>query len=198
MEITSNFIKESNLLNEGTTSYIMQHDSAIAYKLYKGSIDYISQRGEYKLEENETLERLNYIISKRKDITLTDLPSEILTCNGKPVGVAITYYSNCVTLKDYLIENYTDDNINLAKKQMLGIVNELIVNGIVPTDPHFDNFLVCYNEDGSYKLNMIDTDDYYISIYPDNKRDVWYEAEVDACYRVIDLSFQELEKSRTL
>ena len=62
MEITSDFIKESNMLNEGTTSYIMQHDSAIAYKLYKGSIDYISQRGEYKLEENETLDRLNYII----------------------------------------------------------------------------------------------------------------------------------------
>ena len=97
-----------------------------------------------------------------------------------------------------MIENYTDDNINLAKKQMLGIVNELIVNGVVPTDPHFDNFFVCYNEYGSYKLNMIDTDDYYISIYPDNKRDVWYEAEVDACYLVIDLSFQELEKSKAL
>lgn len=70
----------------------------------------------------------------------------------------------------------------------------MITNGIVPIDPHLENFLVCYNEDGTFKINMIDTDDQYISVYPDNKRDVWYESEVNACYRVIDLSFEELKK----
>lgn len=198
MEITSDFIKESNILNEGTTCYIMQHSSKAVYKLYKGAIDYISQKGEYKLDENETLNRLNYIVSQQKNIYLTDLPSDILTCNGKPIGVPINYYSNSISLKDYLTENYSNENICLMKQKMLSIVDELIENGIVPTDPHFENFLVCYNEDGSNKLRMIDVDDQYISIFPNNQRDVWYESEISACYRVIDLSFEELKKSKTI
>ena len=198
MEITSDFVKESNILNEGTTCYIMQHGDITAYKLYKGALEYITQNDDYRLDENETLNRLNYIVSKRKDITLTDLPSEIVTCNGKPVGVLITYYSNSISLKDYLTENYSDENMKRVKQQMLSIVGELIENGIVPTDPHFENFLICYNEDGSYKLNMIDIDDQYVSVYPENKRDVWYESEVGTCYRVIDLSFEALKQSKTL
>jgi len=194
VEITSDFIKESNILDEGTTCYIMRHSSSLVYKLYKGAIEYIARKGEYKLDEKETLNRLNYIVSKREDVSLTDLPREILTCNGKPIGVSINYYANSINLKKYLIENYSEENINLMKQKMLSIVNELIEKGIVPTDPHFENFLVCYNEDGSYKLNMIDTDDQYISIFPNNQRNVWYESEVSACYRIIDLSFEELKK----
>lgn len=198
MEITKDIIKESKILNEGTTSYIMKYGDSIIYKLYKSAIEYIGSNGEYRLEENETMNRLKYILSKRNDITLTDLPSDILIYNGKPVGIPITYYKNSITLKEYLEENYSEENILAMKQQVLNIVNELIKNGIVPTDPHLENFLVCYNEDGSYKLNMIDIDDQYISIYPDNKRDVWYESEVSTCYRVIDLSFEKLINNKKI
>lgn len=43
---------------------------------------------------------------------------------------------------------------------------------------------------------MIDTDDYYVSVYPDNKRDVWYNSEVSTCFRVIDLSFEEIKNNK--
>ena len=198
MEITKEIIKDSQVLHEGTTCYIMQYNDAVTYKIYKGAIEYIAERGEYKLDENETQRRLNYLVSKRNDVTLTDLPSNVLTFNGKAVGVDITYYKNSMTLKDYLVENNTKENILFMKQQTLQIVNELITNGIVPTDPHLENFLICYNNDGSYKLNMIDTDDQYISVYPNNKKDIWYEAEVEACYRVIDLSFEKLMDNKKM
>ncbi len=150
------------------------------------------------MDEKETLDRLNYIVSKRSEIFLTDLPNNILTFKGKPVGVPIKYYNNSISLKDYLIENYSDENIETIKNQVLNIVGELIEKGIVPTDPHFENFLVCYNDDGSYRLNMIDVDDQYISVYPDGKKNVWYNGEVNACYRVIDLSIEELKKIKTM
>jgi len=195
MEITSEFIKKSRILSEGTTSYILKHESGIIYKLYKGSMDYIIKNGEYELNENETKNRLNHIINKKESVYLTDLPSEILTCNGKPVGVKIAYYKDSITLKEFLINN-PDVEMFEIKQEVLKIVDELIKNGIVPTDPHLENFLVCYDNDGKYKINMIDTDDIYISAYPDGKKDVWYESEVSACYRVIDLSFDEIMNSK--
>jgi len=199
MEITKDIIKESKILHEGTTSYIMQYKD-LTYKIYKSAFAYVIQNEEYKLEEKETLNRLNYVISKRKDVTLTDLPSDLLTHNGKPVGVTITYYEKGITLKDYLIENYSDENIRLIKKRILNIIKELIENGIIPTDPHLENFLIYHNDKGSYEIKMIDTDDQYISVYPNNKKNVWYESELSTCYRVIDLSFENLtsKKNRTI
>lgn len=191
MEITKEILKESKIIHKGTTSYIMQYKN-LTYKIYKGAFDYIITNTEYNLEEKETLNRLNYLVSKRKDITLTDLPSDLLTYNGKPVGVEITYYKKGITVQDYLKENYTEENVRLIKKQILKIIKELIENGIIPTDPHLENFLVCQNEIGSYEIKMIDTDDQYISVYPNNQRDVWYESEISTCYRVIDLSFENL------
>lgn len=195
MEITADFIKHSKTINEGTTCYIMMHESNITYKLYKRAVDYILKNSEYELEENETLNRLNYIVSKKKDVKMTDIPDDILTFKGKAVGVPLTYYSNGISLKDYLMDNKDNVDVDLIKQKIIDIVNELINNGIIPTDPHLDNFLICYNDDGSYEIKMIDVDDQYISIYPDNKRDVWYDSEVAACYRVIDLSFEQIYNS---
>lgn len=198
MEITRNIIRESKILNEGTTCYIMQYGNLVTYKLYKGAIEYIVGNGEYKLDEKETLNRLNYIVSKKNDVLLTELPKDILIFNGKPVGTEITYYDNSICLKNYLSENYSDEIISKVRQEIMSIIDELIKNGIVPTDPHFENFLVCYKNDGTYKLKMIDTDDQYISIYPDGKKDVWYESEVSTCYKVIDLSFEQLNNKKNI
>ena len=195
MESTADFIKHSKTINEGTTCYIMMHESNVTYKLYKRAVDYILKNSEYELEENDTLNRLNYIVSKKRDVKMTDIPDDILTFKGKAVGVPLTYYSNGISLKDYLMDNKDNVDVDLIKQKIIDIVNELINNGIIPTDPHLDNFLIIYKDDGSYEIKMIDVDDQYISIYPDNKRDVWYDSEVAACYRVIDLSFEQIYNS---
>lgn len=197
MQITKEILEKSKVINEGTTCYIMQYGPT-TYKVYKGTIKYINGTGEYGLEEKEVSNRLNYIVSKKKDVVLTDLPTDVMIYDEKPVGVVINYYNNSVTLKDYLLENGTEEITNMMRQQVLNIVEELIKNGIIPTDPHLDNFLVCYKEDGSFELKMIDTDDQYISIYPDNKRDIWYDSEVSACYRVIDLAFEDLKNKKSM
>ena len=191
MELNKTFVKNSNVLASGTTSYIMTSENGITYKLYKATLDYICNDGEYQLDKENVLERLNYIISKKNDVLLTCLPNDILMYKGNPVGVQITYFDNSITLEEYLINNKDVDLLQL-KQQLLKIVEELIQNGIIPTDPNFKNFLVCFDEMGKRKINMVDVDDVYVSIYPDNKRDVWYESEVFACYRCIDLSFDNL------
>lgn len=191
MEITQKFIQESQIKNEGTTSYIMEHKSGVVFKLYKSLFDYIFKNADYALEEIEVRNRLNYIVSKKNDVKLTNLPQDILTFNGKIVGVAIEYLEGCITLSDFLKEN-SEIDLDKIKEEILKIVEELIANGIIPTDPHFENFLISFCEDGTYKLNMVDTDDIYVSVYPNNKRDVWYESTINSCYRVIDLSFEKV------
>ena len=195
MEITADFIKDSRIINEGTTSYIMIHKSNIVYKIYKRTIDYILNGTDYELEE-DTLNRLKYLVSKKDDVSMTDLPSGLLTCRGKAVGALIKYYENSIDLKSFLKENIKSVDLEFFKKRVTEIVEELIRNGIIPTDPHLGNFLVCFKEDGSYDIKMIDADDHYVFIYPDNKKDVWYDSEVDSCYRVIDLAFKELTDIR--
>lgn len=195
MEITNDLINKSSILAEGTTSYIMQHESGITYKLYKGAINYISGKSEYPFDEQMTSKRLNYIISKQHDVTLTDLPHEIMSYNNKPVGVSVTYYDNGCTLKNYL-ENKSNVDLSLIKQTLTNIVGELIEHGIVPTDPHFENFIVCYDKNENSIIKMIDLDDNYVSVYPEQKRDVWYETEKETCYRVIDLSFENLNNAK--
>ena len=121
------------------------------------------------------MERLSYIVSQRDSVKKTELPSDILFCNGKPVGIKMPYYENAQTLRDYLISN-PDVDLGEVKNEVHGIVGELIEHGIVPADPHFENFLVTFDENG--------------------KRDFAYESEVSTCYRVIDLSIQDVNSKR--
>ena len=157
MEFTKEFFSESKIISEGTTSYILQHKTGIVCKLYKGAVDYIFKNGDYLLDEKDVFNRLKYILSKKNDVILTDLPNEILIYDGKPVGVVIEYYENSITLKDFFDNN--DIEIEKIKNKVIEIVEELIENGIVPTDPHFENFLVSFDEDGNYSINMVDIDD---------------------------------------
>jgi len=197
MEISKEFIYKSKVISGGTTSYIMQHETGVVYKLYKSTIGYILRNDKYGVNEKETLDRLNYIISRKAHVSLTDLPNELLTYGGKPIGVGINYYKDSITLKEFLSGDF-DADYTLIKSEVINIVNELIENGIVPTDPHFENFLITFNDKGDYKIHMIDVDDIYVSVYPDSVKDVWYESEVETCHRVIDLSFQELENNKRL
>lgn len=191
MQITQKFIQESQIKNEGTTSYIMEHKSGLVFKIYKSLFDYIFNNAEYALEEVEVRNRLNYIVSKRNDVKLTKLPQDTLCFNGKIVGVTIEYFESGITLFEFLKDNL-DVDLFVLKERILKIVDELIENGIIPTDPHFENFVITMNEDGTYQLNLIDTDDIYISVYPNGHRDVWYDSQKNACYRVIELSFKEI------
>jgi hypothetical protein len=44
---------------------------------------------------------------------------------------------------------------------------------------------------------MVDVDDNYVSIYPNGKRDFFYKSEVSTCYRVIDLSIEDVNSGNT-
>lgn len=195
MEINSEMIKDCEITNEGTTCFIMRNENGEAFKVYKGALGYIAGNSEYDLEEDYTMERLSHIVSQRDSVKKTQLPSDILFCNGRPVGIKMPYFENAQTLRDYLISN-PDVSLDEVKSEVHGIVGELIEHGIVPTDPHFENFLVTFDENGKRKLNMVDVDDNYVSIYPNGKRDFFYQSEVSTCYRVIDLSIEDVNSKR--
>lgn len=194
MEITKEYLSQSKVINEGTTCFIMKHESGDVFKIYKSAKDYVEGTKEYDLEEDYILNKLNYIVSMKDEVFLTDLPNEVLLNNGKPVGVKMKYYDNVISLKEFLLNN--DVNLEYIKQELLKIVNELISKGIIPTDPHFENFMVTFNDLGDFRINMIDVDDFYVSVYPNGKRDVFYNSEVSTCYRVIDLAFDDLKQNK--
>lgn len=197
MEITRQILEKCKGLHMGTTSFILRYNGS-TFKIYKSTLEYMEYGGEYKLDEKETLNRLNYIISKQNDIKLTDMPNEILTFGGKTVGVKIKYYADCITLLDYFSQNGLDENTELIKQKVYEIVEELIHNGIIPTDPNFGNFVISFNPDKSFNIHMIDIDDQYVSVYPDGKKDVWYDADVNACYQILNLSFNNIGKKKVV
>ena len=44
---------------------------------------------------------------------------------------------------------------------------------------------------------MVDVDDHYVSVYPEGaKRGLSYDIDVSACYRVIDLSIEDVNSKR--
>lgn len=195
MEVSKEMIQGCEIVNEGTTSFILRNNTGAAFKVYKREMAYIAGNSEYSGEKDSTLSRLSYIVSQQDKVKKTKLPNEVLTFNGCPVGTQIPYFENAVTLKSYLEDNPETD-LEEVKGEMFGIVGELIEHGIIPTDPHFENFLVTFDEEGKRQINMVDVDDVYVSIYSNGKRDVFYDSEVAACYRVLDLSFESIRSKR--
>lgn len=174
----------------------MRNENGETFKVYKNALGYIAGNSEYDMEENYVMERLSHIVSQKDSVKKIQLPSDILFCNGHPVGIKMPYFENAQTLRDYLVSN-PDVNLDEVKSEVHGIVGELIEHAIVPTDPYFENFLVTFDENGKRRLNMVDVDDQYVSIYPNGKRDVFYDSEVSTCYRVIDLSIQDVNSKRS-
>lgn len=196
MEINSEVIRGCEITNEGTTCFIMRAENGAAFKVYKNALGYIAGNSEYDMDEGYVMGRLSHIVSQRDSVKKTQLPSDILFCNGKAVGIKMPYYENAQTLRDYLISN-PDVDLGEVKNEVHGIVGELIEHGIVPADPHFENFLVTFDETGKRKLNMVDVDDHYVSVYPEGaKRGLSYDIDVSACYRVIDLSIEDVNSKR--
>lgn len=186
-KIDKDILAEMDVLNEGTHAYIIRGKDGHVYKVYKKCF----KNGQYCLELKETRERLEYIVSKKEQVQKSKLPLHILEYNGYPIGVEIEYFEDCVTLKEYLMNNM-DADINQIKQTLLDILNELIENNIVPTDPHFENFLV-RRKGIQIEILSIDLDDIDVFVFPNNKYDIFKESSISACYSVIDKSFEILK-----
>lgn len=189
-EITKEVLESSSFLAEGTTCIIIRTEEGEAYKIYKQAIDYIKGSGIYNLELEYEKERLEFIVSHKDEIKNSRMPDAILSVDGKPVGVKIEYYDNCVTLLEYLQKNPEID-LDVVKNKLHDIVGEMIKYNIIPTDPNFENFMVRLDREEP-EIVMVDVDDIYVDVYPPGKSEVFKESSIHACYNVIDLSFQSL------
>lgn len=193
MVISREFISSLEIVNEGTSCFIFKTEDNKYFKIYKSSLRYINGIDDY--DDKEIKSKIEYLISKKEEIKNTLMPLDKLMFNGKIVGVELNYMVNSITLREYLVNN-KDIDLNMIKSRVLEIVYELINHGIVPTDPHCDNFLVSFLDTGQVDIKMVDVDDQYVSVYPEKEKSIWYESEVSAALRVIDLSFSEIEKKR--
>lgn len=189
-EITKEVIENSTFLAEGTTCLIVRTSSGEVYKIYKQALDYIKGSSIYNLDLEYETERLEFIVSHKDKIKNVRMPEAIVSFDGKPVGVKIEFYDNCITLLEYLEKNPETDLENV-KARLYEIVGEMIEHNIIPTDPNFENFMVRFNN-GEPEIVMVDVDDIYVDVYPPGKSEVFKSGSIHSCYNVIDLSFQSL------
>lgn len=189
-EINKEILDKSTFLAEGTTCIIVRAENGDAYKIYKQSLDYIKGSGIYNLDLAYEKERLEFIVGSKDKIKLSRIPSAILSCDGKPVGVKIEFYDNCMTLQEYLEQNPNTD-LEVVKTKLYEIVGEMIENNIIPTDPNFQNFMVRLDKEEP-EIVMVDLDDIYVDVYLPGKNLTFKESSIHACYNVIELSFQSL------
>lgn len=193
-EITKEIIEKSTFLAEGTTCLIVKTESGEVYKIYKQALDYIKGCGIYNLELEYEKQRLEFIVSHKDKIKKSRMPEAIISVDGKPVGVKIEFYDNCVTLLEYLEKN-PDTDLENVKAKLYEIVGEMIEYSIIPTDPNFENFMVRINN-GEPEIVMVDVDDIYVDVYPPGESEVFKESSIHACYNVIDMSFQNLNNQK--
>ena len=124
-------------------------------------------------------QRLEFIVSHKDEIKNSRMPDAILSVDGKPVGVKIEYYDNCVTLLEYLQKNPETD-LDVVKNKLHDIVGEMIKYNIIPTDPNFENFMVRLDREEP-EIVMVDVDDIYVDVYPPGKSEVF--KDIMAAYR---------------
>ena len=190
IEINKEILDNSTFLTEGTTCIIVRAENGDVYKVYKQALDYIKGSGIYNLELEYEKERLEFIVGHKDKIKLSRMPDAILSVGGKPVGVKIQYYDNCITLQEYLEQN-PDIDMDEVKARLHAIVGEMIEHNIVPTDPNLKNFMVRFI-DGEPEIVMVDVDDMYVDAYVPGKSEIFKSGSISTCYNVIELSFQNL------
>lgn len=190
-EITKEVIEKSMFLAEGATCLVIKTESGEVYKIYKQALDYIKGCGIYNLELDYEKQRLEFIVSHKDKIKKSRMPEAIISVDGKPVGVQIEFYDNCITLLEYLKKNL-DTDLEKVKAKLYEIVGEMIDYSIIPTDPNFENFMVRINN-GEPEIVMVDVDDIYVDVYIPGKDMIGKDASIRSCYNVIDLAFENLK-----
>ena len=116
---------------------------------------------------NKRLEDLKRLLETKSN----DLITGVLSYNGLLVGVVMNYYNGYTLLSD-AAKSISEDELDKYIKISYDLVDDLMINGIVPGDVSEDNILV-NTETGNVKL--IDLDGYettygpknYINEYPD-------------------------------
>ena len=121
------------------------------------------------------------------------LPSRILEHNGCPVGVQIDYFDNCISLEENLL-SYRDDDLEKVKSSVIRVIDELISNDIVLTNPNFGDFLVRKKNSNS-EIIPIGLDNLSVKVYSDDIDDMFKESDINTCYKIIDLSFNRYQKN---
>lgn len=102
-------------------------------------------------------------------IQKTQFPYGVITREGRVIGEIMPFYPNSENICEYLSNR---DAINVLEiyKQVLGILSELMDNGILYRDIHKKNFLV--NSVGIPVVHVIDFDTQYTEIGRFSKSDI--------------------------
>ena len=193
MDVDSSILTGSKIINEGNNSYIVRDRNGNTYKLYKETIAYLCDNGEYSLNLDEVKSRLEGLVSKRKFVKKSKLPLQVLEHNGCSVGVQIDYVDNCISLEEYLLSN-RDVDLEQVRSVVIRAVDELVSNDIVPTEPNFGNFLV-RNKNDKREIIPIGLDNPSVKVYSENVDNVFKESDINICYKIIDLSFNRYQRN---
>ncbi|MBQ7140031.1 MAG: hypothetical protein IJO32_00845 [Bacilli bacterium] len=142
----------------GVYIYKSYYDKNKALRLYK---DY----GNYKFVFHNDEKLISELQRRQKNIKLTDFPTGIISIEDYTVGQEIVYYENFNTLLNVIKNKDIKDNIFDIYLEMLKILKELYINGIVYSDIHYKNFMV----DSKLTIKLIDFEPRYVKFDENSK-----------------------------
>lgn len=122
-------------LDSGVYLYQSKLDEKKALKIYKDFTMY-----KYTYYNDQIL--IDKLKQKQDNVKLTEFPTGIITVENKIIGQEISYYENHKTLKSQIKEINNIKKLVLYYKQIIDIVEELVINKIYYTDLNPGNFLV--------------------------------------------------------
>lgn len=146
----------------GVLIYQDEDDKNIGYRLdlEYNNIYFDDQMCARKIEKLQELQ---------PQIQKTQFPYGVVTREGRVIGEIMPFYPNCENIFEYLSNR---DAINVLEiyKQVLGILTELMDNGVLYRDIHKKNFLI--NSSGIPVVHVIDFDTQYTEIGKFSQSDV--------------------------
>lgn len=149
--ITSSFHKPNNFfdedydLNTGVYIYQSYDNKNEGYRIYKEFADY-----NFNGYSDDIL--IQTLQERQKNILKTIFPYGVVTLEGRIIGQQIPYFDNSILLLDYINKFLVLEPIKLYK-ELLEIIYELYINGIMYQDIHPKNFMIDLT---NKKVNLID------------------------------------------
>lgn len=139
----------------GIDIYQTYYDSGRALRVNNkiNYLNYLYYQGD--ITEAKFVDKLRTYQDK---IKLTEFPTGIVTFGGTIIGQEIPYYDNYQTLKD-LSPSLKKDELKFYLLKIIGIIEELLDNGIYYSDVHNRNFVI---EHLKKEIKLIDFDDMYV------------------------------------
>lgn len=148
-------------LTNGVYLYKPDYDETKALRIYK---DTLGVCNDYKFTAYDDYKIVSELLSRQKNIKLTDFPTGIVTIENFVIGQEIPFYKNSKNLSEIIhLKNHKE--IIKYYINIINILEELYNNGIIYSDVHAKNFMIysCNN-----LLKLIDFDSKYLSI--DNEK----------------------------